>query len=60
MKTKFYMVVSWAQSYFLSDNLNYNKIPFSLCVISGTECYIEIPGEYLAAARTILDGWKEV
>jgi hypothetical protein len=60
MKTKFYNVVSWAQSQFLSDNLNYKKIPFELYVISWTRCCIEIPAEYLHDARSICDGWEEV
>lgn len=60
MEAKYYIVVSWAESQVLSDNLNYYKIPFALYVISWTECRIEIPAGYLYEARKILDGWKEV
>lgn len=60
MKTKYYIVVSWAESQFLSDNLNHKKIPFALYVVSWTECRIEIPAGYLHDARTICDGWKEI
>ncbi len=60
MKAKYYIVCSWAQSQFLSDNLNYKKIPFELYVISWTKCRIEIPAGHLYNARTICDGWKEV
>ena len=60
MKTKYYIELSWAESQFLGDNLNYKKIPFALYVVSWTKCRIEIPAGYLHEVRTICDGWKEV
>ncbi len=57
---KYYIVLSWPDSQVLSDNLNYYKIPFSLYVISWTQCQIEIPAGYLRGAREICDGWKEL
>lgn len=56
---KYYINVSWAQSAFLSDNLNYKKIPFELYVTSWTNCRIEITAGYLDQARTICEGWEE-
>ena len=59
MKAKYYIIASWAYSHFLSDNLNFKRIPFALYVISGVNTRIEIDAEYLNDARTICDGWKE-
>jgi hypothetical protein len=52
---KYFCVVSWADSQFLSDNLNYKKIPFALYVVSGVSVQIEIDAEYINAARSVGD-----
>lgn len=58
---KYFCIVSWADSQFLSDNLNYKKIPFALYVVSGVNVRIEIDAEYIGAARSVGDwiGWEE-
>jgi hypothetical protein len=60
---KCYIVVSWAESQFLSDNLNYYKIPFALYVISWTECRIEINAGDLERVKQIIPHlieWEEI
>lgn len=52
---KYFCVVSWADSQFLSDNLNHKKIPFALFVVSGVNVRIEIGAEHIDAARGVGD-----
>ena len=55
---KYFCVVSWADSQFLSDNLNHKKIPFALYVVSGVNVRIEIDAEYINNAQSIGDWVK--
>lgn len=59
MNKRFYVNVPWADAAYISDNLEYRKIPYTNWVISLTRVIIEINEEDVPRAAVPGYTWRE-